>query len=313
MKNEVILVGTSCLNENTGNYDGCYYHFALAGGHKSDTVASFKMAVAITLFRGYFDTVRTCLDELEQYTAEIGDLLEGRSENFKFRNKLFSAYRLELDEGREDAVPASDLEIGSTLYVMCDNDKPVKVASSYREGDYPSGDYPSMVWFFKKSYPQTMTLYNYLPFVLEGNMGYMLLLDEAPCGGPFIYAEQLAGANFFVVEPAEHEQDRNSYIVDFEGYKLTPDHTSMRGGDSGSNGYIIFTAGGKWGFIHATSGMVSPVEYDDIDPVDMDEYVRVKKNGEWGYLTEDFTFISEKDMEEDPDLSDLRYWKGEDR
>ena len=76
-----------------------------------------------------------------------------------------------------------------------------------------------------------------------------------------------------------------------------------------NNGYMVFEEGGKVGFFELNTDVKSPL-FDDIDIIEMGEAIRVKKDGEWGFLAEDFTFLPEKEVEVNDDLSDLVYWFG---
>ena len=308
MNNNVILIGTRFLDEETGQYGETSYDIALPDGPTDETCEALKMAIAILVCDEWLICYRSLLEELDEESLNITDMLEGRKDHFIFKGMKFSSKHFELDKGKDDAKPVSSLKQGSMLYICCDSKwTPERIIS-----DYHDESNCCFVRFFRKSDPQTLTFLQYMPFVLEGDAGYMILPDGKVCGGPYTFARQLAGMNFLVAEPAPEDQEYNSYIVNVAGEKLTPDYAKIEEGNPGFNGYILFCAGGRWGFIHAESGITSPAEYEDIDPVEMGELVKVKKDGVWGYLTEDFNFISKEEADEDYEKHDLCYWRGDD-
>ena len=75
------------------------------------------------------------------------------------------------------------------------------------------------------------------------------------------------------------------------------------------NGYLQFEKDGKQGFFELGSGVMSPL-FDEVEPIEMGEAIRVKKDGEWGYLAEDFTFLPEKEIKVNDGLSDEINWFG---
>ena len=94
------------------------------------------------------------------------------------------------------------------------------------------------------------------------------------------------------------------------GNRLTGENIFFNSADD-YNGYVLLRENDKWGFIHVDSHTVSPVEYDDIEPVELAEAIKVKKGEEWGYLAEDFTIIPESIIEEDDANWDDVYWYGD--
>lgn len=308
MENNVILIGIAVIDEETGKYGDYMYHAAIPDGPVSELLSTYKSVVSILLCEEWLGKYSECLAELDACSNDIMDMLEGRRDHFWFANMHFNMTRLPLDDGQDDDIPVSSVRQGTELFVRFENNTAVGVSTAiFGDGDY------DFVRFYRESTPKTLTLNDFMPFVIEGDAGYMVLPDGSRGDKLYDYAKPLAGLNYIVNEVVDGDHDSGrSYIINRHGHQLTPYGTKIEAGNPGYNGCIPFIVGDKWGFIHVDSGTVSPVEYEDIAPVQLDEYIHVKKNGEWGYLAEDFTFISDRLVAEDDEKADDRYWAGDD-
>lgn len=239
----------------------------------------------------------------ERDSEAITETLEGITEKFKIGNSemIFRPIIVESDNNEE----INPFENKKYLYQ--------RIKENYKTGKVEetgffttSGDgFYQIIPLVRIDRPLGLSLKRYLPFTVKDGKAYMYDFEGNPCGGPFEYVEPHSGLLFFVAESINKK-----YFVDFKGNRLTGENIRFNSGDD-YNGYILFRENEKWGFIHIDSHTVSPVEYDDIEPIGLAESIKVKKGDEWGYLAEDFTFIPESIIEEDDENWDDVYWYGD--
>ena len=239
----------------------------------------------------------------ERDSDVITEALEGKVEKFKIGNSDMSFRSMVVKSDDQD--DNFSFENKKFLYQ--------RIKENYKTGEMEevgiftsSGDgFYEIIPLVKIDRPLGLSLKRYLPFTVKDGKAYMYDFEGKPCGGPFEYVEPHSGLLFFVAESKDKK-----YFVDFMGNRLTGENIFFNSADD-YNGYIIFGKNDKWGFIHVDSHTVSPVEYDDIEPVELAEAIKVKKGEEWGYLAEDFTFIPESIIEEEDSNWDDVYWYGD--
>ena len=302
MKKNVLVVSFSYLEKESEKYITPVEYFAVPFDNHEESVESLRWAIAIHQNGSLLESYQDTLNELDNRKEQLAQLVEGKIEYFEIDNARYYVKALPFEPGQDSLKDLTEVRPGTTLYIRYDKeDNEIGVFTEY-DGKLST----IYIEFFKTSTPQTLTLFNYMPFVIDGNGGYMINLDQQRVGPLLKYAMPMAGFFYFVVD-----NEDNGYIVDVMGRKVTESPTKIDFDNPGYNGYIIFMEGGKYGFIHAESGTKSPVVFDCIDTVELGEAVRVKKDGEWGFLTETFEFISESAIEEDDSLTDDIYWRGD--
>lgn len=262
-------------------------------------------ALTVARFEGLenYEPVR---EEISKQKDEILAVMEGKKEFFTIGESKYTLRPVILDSNTEEK--EEELDKITTLYLRYRYDekgdlKETGIYSKSLMDETPEAPI-NLVNPGKKI---GLSHHFYFPFEIEDSKAYMFNPKGERCGGPFISTALLGGYTYHVIEP-----DGKSYIVNIAGEKLTGDNVEVNPNDN-FNGYTPFRENDKWGFIHDDSNIVSPVEYEEIDIIEMGEPIHVKKDGEWGYLAEDFTFIPETrldDTEKDP--SDDIYWRGED-
>ena len=302
MNKEILVVSFASLDEKSGKFNNPYVTFALPNENIDQTVESLRWAIAIQLNGPLLDSYQDTLKELDARKEQLSQLIDGKIENFEIEDTRYSVKILPFEPGLESHKDWAEVRPGTRLYIQYD--KKGNELGVFAEDDGKLST--RFINFFRTSNPQTLTLYHYLPFVIEGKVGYMINHEQERVGSLMMYAKPMAGFYFFVVDSED-----NGYIVDVLGRKVTESPTRIDFDNPGYNGYIIFMEGDKYGFIHAESGTKSPVIFDGIDTVEIGEAVRVKKGDEWGFLTETFEFISENAIEEDDCLTDDIYWYGD--
>lgn len=302
MNQNLLIVSFSFRDEKIGEFTNPEESFALPCENSGQCVESLRWAIAINQNGPMLSSYQKTLSELDDLDQQLILLIEGRIEYFEINDSRYYVKSLPFEPGQHNPKDLNGLRPGDMLYIREDKEgNDIGIFADFDER-YTS----RFIYFFKTSDPQTLTLYNYMPFVIEGEAGYMINLKRERTGSLLKYAKPLPGFFFFVVDC-----DSNRFIVDVNGRKVTGSSTKIEILNPGYNGYIVFADGDKYGFIHAESATQSPVVFDEIDTVEMGEPVRVRKDGEWGYLTETFDFISEAAIQEDDSLTDDIYWYGD--
>ena len=262
-------------------------------------------ALTVERFKGLED-YEIIRDEIRKQAGEILEVMEGKKESFTVGESVYTLRPVNLDADTEDV--KEDLDKINTLYLRYRYDKKDDLEETGIYSKPSMDDTPeAIINLVQPGKKIGLSHQFYFPFEVENKKAYMFNPKGERCGGPFISTAILGGHTFNVIEP-----DGKSYIVDIVGTKLTGDNVKVNPNDS-FNGYTPFRENDKWGFIHDSSNIVSPVEYDEIDIIEMGEPVHVKKDGEWGYLAKDFTFIPESRLnDDDDDPSDDIFWRGVD-
>lgn len=303
MNKKVLVVSFTYPDAKSGELFAPEEMFVVPYGESDETVESLLWAIAIQENGPSLETYRATLDELNARREELRHLADGRIEFFEIDGSRYYAKAMPFEQGRENPLDLNEARPGTTLYIRYDGEGNELGVFAECPGFEEVTKY---VRFFKTSDPQMLTLHHFMPFVIDGEYGYMIDPKQERLGASLKYAKPLAGFFYFVVD-----SDEKGYIVDVTGRKVTESPTRIDFDNPGYNGYIIFTEGDKWGFIHTESGIKSPVVFDGILTVEIGEPVNVKKDGEWGFLTETFDFIPESAIEEDDSLTDDIYWYGD--
>lgn len=302
-KNNVLIVSFANMDEKSGNFHEPLALFALPNESIEESVESLRWTIAIHHNGSFFESYQETLSELDARKDELAQFIEGKSEYFEIDDARYYIKALPFEPGQENPMDLAKLRPGKMLYIRFDADGNETAVFAEDPGFEVVTRF---VHFFKASNPQTLTLFHFMPFVIDGEYGYMINPKHERVGSLLKYAKPMAGFFYFVID-----SDGKGYIVDVNGRKVTEIPTKIDFDNPGYNGYIPFMEGDKWGFIHADSATKSPVVFDGICPVEIGEAVRVKKDGEWGFLTETFDFISESAIEEDDSLTDDIYWYGD--
>ena len=208
----------------------------------------------------------------ERDSDVITEALEGKVEKFKIGNSDMSFRSMVVKSDDQDE--NFSFENNKFLYQ--------RIQENYKTGEMEevgiftsSGDgFYEIILLVKIDRPLGLSLKRYLPFTVKYGKAFMYDFEGKPCGGPFEDVEPHSGLLFFVAE-----SKGKKYFVDFMGNRLTGENIFFNSADD-YNGYIIFRKNDKWGFIHVDSHTVSPVEYDDIEPVELAEAIKVKKGEE---------------------------------
>lgn len=296
------MVSFSFVDKKSGKHITPGEVFALPLENYDESVESLRWAIAINQNGSLLESYQETLHELDARKDQLAQLIDGQIEYFEIDDARYYAKSLPFEPGQDNPKNLSDVRPGTKLYIRYD--KEGKEIGIFAEDDgNPSTGY---INFFRTSDPQTLTLFYFMPFVIDGKGGYMINHKQERVTSVLKYAKPMAGFFYFVVD-----SDSKGYFVDMMGRKVTESPTRIDFDNPGYNGYIIFMEGDKYGFIHAESGTKSPVVFDGIDTVEIGKAIRVKKDGEWGYLTETFEFIPEKAIEEDDSLTDDIYWYGD--
>lgn len=303
MNKKVLVVSFTFFSKKSEKFITPDEIIALPLEDSEDVIESLRWAIAIHQEGFLLETYHQTLSELDARRVELAQLIEGKIEYFEINHARYLVKEMPFEPSKETPTDLAELRPGKRLYIRYDADG--NETGVFAE-DPGFEVVTRFVHFFKASNPQTLTLFDYMPFVIDGEYGYMLNQKQERVGSLLKYAQPMAGFYYFVVD-----SEGNGCIVDVTGRKITEGPTRIDFDNPGYNGYIIFMEGDKWGFIHAESGTKSPVVFDGIIPVEIGEAVRVKKNDEWGFLTETFDFISESAIEEDDSLSDDIYWYGD--
>ena len=252
---------------------------------------------------GYLDEYENTFNLYKERDSEtITEALEGRIKKFKIGNSdmTFRSVIIKSVDQEENF----SFENKKYLYQRLKENNETGIIEEVGIFFTSGAGFYEVIPLVKKDRPLGLSLKRYMPFTVKDGKAYMYDMEGKPCGGPFEYVEPHSGLLYFVAESKEKK-----YIVDFIGQRLTGENIEFNSADD-YNGYILFQENGKFGFIHSESRMVSPVEFDDIEPIELAEAVKVKKEDEWGYLAEDFTFLPEKEIKVNDGLSDEIYWFG---
>lgn len=254
-------------------------------------------ALPLKSFNGSFALLAAERKEIEAHAGEILEAVEGKKGNFTLYGDIVYTLREKvLDEDLVTDRAMSDLHTGDTLFVRYD-------AEGKEAGVYSvitTRDRAACVPFFRSEGSGTLTLDRYMPFVVKGDEGY--LVDEAgiEIAGPFKYAKPVGGGFFIVQTP-----DGQKNVIFADGTvkieAINPYEPC--------NGYMEFEKDGRQGFFDPGTGIVSPL-FDEVATIELGEPVKVKKEGRWGYLAEDFTFLAEEQLEAEEGLSDEIFWYG---
>lgn len=252
---------------------------------------------------GYIEEYESTHELFKEKDSEaIMCALEGGCERFKIGNRdmTFRPVVVQFDE-KEEKEPFENKKF---LYQRLKENFETGMAEEAGIFTTPGDRCYEIIPLVNADRPLGLSLKRYMPFTVKDGKAYMYDLEGKPCSEAFDYVEPHSDFLFFVKESTGKQ-----YFVDLMGNRLTGENIEFKRGDD-YNGYIIFKENGKFGFIQTDSHIVSPAEYDDIEPIELAEAVKVKKGEEWGYLAEDFTFIPETLIEEDDDNWDDVFWYG---
>lgn len=296
MENKIILVNASFPSETKG-INNSEDIFAIEHGDAEKVTNEIIEALICKEFNGKFGSVATRRKEIEAHTGEILEVAEGKKDNFILHGDIVYTLRERiLDEDLVTDRKMSDLKTGDTLFVKYD-------AAEKEAGVYSvicTRDLVACVPYFRSDGSGTLTLDRYMPFIVRGTDGYLIDKAGEEIAGPFMSAFPI-GYGFFMVQAP----DGLWKLIDTVGnVKIEAIHPYTP-----CNGYMQFDKDGKQGFFEPCSGVVSPL-FEEVEAIEWEEPVKVKKDGCWGYLAEDFTFLPEDKVEENDGLSDEIYWRG---
>ena len=293
---KIILVNVSYTDELT-----CIGHselvFAVESGDAETVGKDIMEGLALQAFNGSFALFSEIRKEIEDHAEDILLTAEGKRDSFTLYGDM--VYRLkecEVDAGLVNSRGELILKEGDTLFIEYDEeDNEIGIYGKARD----SGNV-ACVPFFRKNGNGQLSAGQKMPFVLRGAEGYLTDSSGVEIAGPYKYASVLGGDNFLVATT-----DGIWSVIDAAGnVKVDGIHPS-----NACNGYLQFEKDGKQGFFELSSGVMSPL-FDEVDPIEMGEAIRVKKDGELGYLAEDFTFLPVKEIKVNDGLSDEIYWFG---
>lgn len=293
MKKTIILVNASYKLEPNGNKCSDDL-FAVESGEPAKVCSDIIEGLILKLFTGRFASLEELREEIEPHAGEILDAVEGKKDSFTLYDgeAVLTLRERDVDEDIVTDREMSDLKSGDTLFIRYDadgNETGVYSVISTRER-------AACVPFFKKDDSGSLTLDHPMPFVAKGAEGYMVDESGVEIAGPFSHARPAGWGYYVVITP-----EMKWLIIDNRG-EVKVEAVMIHGF---SNGYITFVKDGREGFFEPCSGTVSPL-FDKME-IEIGEGIRVMKDGSWGYLARDFTFLPE----EDEDLADEIYWFGE--
>lgn len=296
MTRKIILVNT-CYPSRIDGTNRSEDLFAVEYGEAEKVGKEIMEALALKGFSGNFASLLAARKEIEAHAGEILDVVEGRKDNFTlFGDMVYTLRERTLDEDLVTDREMSDLKNGDTIFVKYDTQKKDVGVYSVISAE----EWAVCIPYFKSDGSGTLTFERYIPFVAKGAEGYLVDQAGVEIAGPFKYAMPIGGGFFIVQKP-----DGQKNVIYADG---TVKIEAIKPNEP-SNGYMEFEKDGKQGFFEPSSGVVSPL-FDEVATIELGEPIKVKKEGRWGYLTEDFTFLSEEQLEAEDGLSDEIFWYG---
>ena len=296
MTRKLILVN-ACYPSVIKGADHFEYLFAVGCGTAEKVSKEIMDGLALKGFNGNFAFLLARRKEIEAHAGEILEAVEGKRDNFTlYGDIIYTLSERILDEDLVTDRKMSDLKTGDTLFVKYDT--PEKEAGVYSV--ICTRDLAACVPYFKSDGSGTLTLDRYTPFVGKGDEGYLVDKTGVEIAGPFKYAKPVGGGFFIVQTP-----DGQKNVIFADG---TVKIEAIKPYEP-CNGYMEFEKDGKQGFLEPVSGVVSPL-FEEVATIELGEPVKVKKEGRWGYLAEDFTFLAEEQLEAEEGLSDEIFWYG---
>lgn len=294
MTQKIILVNASYPSEIQGTSHSEDI-FAVGCGNAGKVTGEIMEALALKGFDGNFASLATRRNEIEPHAGEILEAVEGKRDHFILKDVVYTLREKDLDADLVTCRTMSPLKSGDILFVKYDVDRKETGVYSVVSRQESAACVP----FYRDDRSGRITLDHYMPFIVKGSEGYLTDASGAEVAGPFKYAWPVGGG-FFVTATSESQLD----IMSSDGEVKIDGITKF----AQNNRYLEFEKDGKYGFLEFCSGVVSPLF--DLIEIDLGEPIRVKKDGCWGYLAEDFTFLPEDKVEEQEELSDEIYWFG---
>ena len=295
MKQKILIVSaTYGSNTDAPKTDSL---FAIAPDEPRKMAEAIKQGLAIVEFACDFAFYNNYMNEINSHADEILAMAEGKRESFTAFDKTYTISEWDLDADMPASEDNEPLKHGQTLYIKYDSYGKEAIGLSRH---YHDGELAIMVPFMTDEKSVCLGITYYFPFRAKGEVGFLVNEAGEEIGGPYKYARVLSGRFFTVVD-----SEGTANIINSEGHIVVAGIQRSWA----ANGFIDYDKDGKSGFIEVDTEICSPL-FDELDAIFMDKDIRVKKDGEWGYLAEDFTFLPETEVEKDDEVHDRIYWGG---
>lgn len=230
--------------------------------------------------------------EIQDHKENIRLWLEGKAEHFDWHGFRYSRMNMPLLVNSLSDQKSAPLTEAGYVYLRYAEDFRTPTGPAYTSPDAETSPYCAWVHFITPQSYDSVFIYD---SPIKRHDGKMIMTDQD--------GNQIGGEIQGVI-------DYYGYVVVTDGRKCGMIHRSGRlllpmeydGISEVCNGFATIRKDGKHGFFCTDDWTVCEPVYDDIDSIDMSEYVRVRKGDRWGYVHQgDMKFYAEDDEESWPE------------